>query len=165
MLGNGVKENILPLQYVSFPDTAMIRYAQERGLQTTHEPVKVMRAVEVRQVAAPQGPLRQAEKASVPTRDPVKMSLEDVKKLELVRLVEVQKQEQKALAEPKTLAGAVRVLNELNAGRTSTGAQQRLRAKETPVRGRSSSSVRIVGEKKADPERERGEKPVVRTTP
>ena len=34
-----------------------------------------------------------------------------------------------------------------------------------PVRDRSSSSVRIVREKKADPEKERGEKPVVRSTP
>ena len=87
----------------------------------------------------------------------MKMSLEEVKKRELVRLVEVQKQEQKALAEPKTLVGAVRALNELNDGRTSQGAQQRLRSKAAPVRDRSTSSVRIVGEKKADPERERGE--------
>ncbi len=79
--------------------------------------------------------------------------------------MEVQKQEHKALAEPKTLVGAIKALNEINDGRQNTGAQQRLRTKEAPVCDRSNSSVRIVGKKKADPERERRGKPVVKTPP
>ena len=96
-------------------------------------------------------------KASVPNRDLVRLRLEDEKKQELVRLLEVQKQEQKALMEPKTLVGEVRALNELNDGRTSQGPQQRLRSKAAPIHDRSTSSVRIVGEVKAAPERERRE--------
>jgi hypothetical protein len=74
----------------------------------------------------------------------------------------VQKEEQKVVAEPTTLAGAVRAHNKLNDGKV-TAAQQRLRNRGTTVLDRSDSSVEFVAEVKGNPERER--KPVVRLTP
>ena len=51
----------------------------------------------------------------------------------------VQKEEKKIVAEPTTLAGAVRALNALNDGKVTT-AQQRLRDKRTKVLDRSDSA-------------------------
>ncbi len=74
LLGNGVKESILLPQYESFPDTALVRFAQERGLLKHRELVKVVKPVVVcqgvvRQATALQGSPRQAVTASVPDRD------------------------------------------------------------------------------------------------
>jgi len=132
-LGNGVRESILPPDYVAFPDEAMTRFRQERGLLRHLKIVKVPRPVVVCQ-----GEVRQAVAASV------------------------QKEEQKVVAEPTTLAGAVRAHNKLNDGKV-TAAQQRLRNRGTTVLDRSDSSVEFVAEVKGNPERER--KPVVRLTP
>jgi len=59
----------------------------------------------------------------------------------------VQKEEQKVLAEPTTLMGAVRALNRLNDGK-ATAAQQRLKNRGTAVLDRSDSSVEFVAEVK-----------------
>ena len=168
LLGNGVKENMLLPNYVSFPDAAMIRFAQERGLMTHLKLVKVVKPVVVcqgvvRQATALQGSPRQAVTASVPNRDLVSQRKEDWKKKELVQLAKMQKEEQKTATEPTTLVGAVKALNKLNDGRT--GAQQRLRPRGAPTLDRSDSSVEFIAEVKGDPEKERGEKPVVRSTP
>jgi len=66
--------------------------------------------------------------------------------------------------EPTTLVGAVRSLNSLNDGR-ATAAQQRLKSRRAAILDRSDSSVEFIAEGKGDPERERREKPVVRSTP
>jgi hypothetical protein len=132
-LGNGVRENVLPPDYVGFPEEAMTRFRQERGLLRHQKIVKVPRPV-----IMCQGEVRQAMAANV------------------------QKEEKKIVAEPTTLAGAVRALNTLNDGKVTT-AQQRLRDKETKVLDRSDSSVEFVAEVKGNPERER--KPVVKLTP
>jgi len=124
-LGNGVRESILPPDYVVFPDEAMTRFRQERGLLKHLKVVKVPRPVIVCQ-----GEVRQALAASV------------------------QKEEKKVVTEPTTLAGAVRALNRLNDGKV-TAAQQRLRSKGATVLDRSDSSVEIVAEVKGNPERER----------
>jgi len=149
-LGNEVREGILPLDYVvfrdesmtrsqqkrrnmGFPEEAMTRFRQERGLLRHQKIVKVPRPV-----IMCQGEVRQAMAANV------------------------QKEEKKVVAEPTTLAGAVRALNALNDGKVTT-AQQRLRDKGTKVLDRSDSSVEFVAEVKGNPERER--KPVVKLTP
>jgi hypothetical protein len=134
-LGNGVRESILPPDYVAFPDEAMTRFKQERGFLKDSKIVRVPRPVVVCQ-----GEVRQAVTASV------------------------QKEEQKVLAEPTTLIGAVRALNRLNDGK-ATAAQQRLKNRGTAVLDRSDSSVEFVAEVKGNPEKERREKPVVRLTP
>jgi len=51
----------------------------------------------------------------------------------------VQKEEKKIVAEPTTIAGAVRALDALNDGKVTT-AQQRLRDKRTKVLDRSDST-------------------------
>jgi len=134
-LGNGVRESILPPDYVAFPDEAMTRFRQERGFLKHLKIVRVPRPVVVCQ-----GEVRQAVAASV------------------------QKEEQKVLAEPTTLIGAVKAHNRLNDGK-ATAAQQRLKNRGTAVLDRSDSSVEFVAEVKGDPEKERREKPVVRLTP
>jgi len=137
-LGNGVRESILPPDYVAFPDEAMTRFQQERGLLKHREVVKVPRPVVVCQ-----GEVRQVTTAVTAS---------------------VQKEEQKVVVEPTTLRGAVRAHNRANDGRT-TAAQQRLKNRGAEVLDRSDSSVEFVAEIKGDPERERREKPVVRLTP
>jgi hypothetical protein len=124
-LGNGVRENILPPDYVMFPEEAMTRFRQERGLLRHLNIVRVPRPV-----IMCQGEVRQAMAAKV------------------------QKEEKKVMNEPTTLAGAVRALNKLNDGKVTT-AQQRLRDKGTKVLDLSDSSVEIVAEVKGNPERER----------
>jgi len=124
-LGNGVRETILPPDYIVFPEEAMTRFRQERGLLRHLNIVKVPRPVIVCQ-----GEVRQAMAAKV------------------------QKEEKKVVNEPTTLAGAVRAHNKLNDGKVTT-AQQRLRDKETKVLDLSDSSVEIVAEVKGNPERER----------
>jgi len=126
-LGNEVREGILPLDYVvfrdesmtrsqqkrrnmGFPEEAMTRFRQERGLLRHQKIVKVPRPV-----IMCQGEVRQAMAANV------------------------QKEEKKIVAEPTTLAGAVRALNALNDGKVTT-AQQRLRDKRTKVLDRSDSA-------------------------
>jgi len=152
MLGNGVKESILLPQYVSFPDTAMIRFAQERGLLRHRELVKVVKPVVVcpgvvRQAKALQESPRQAVVVSAPNRDLVSQRKEDWKEKEMEQLAKLQKEELKTAMEPRT------------------GAQQRLRTRGVPALDRSDSSVEFIAEVKGDPERERGEKSVVRSTP
>ena len=102
-LGNGVRESILPPDYVAFPDEAMTRFRQERGFLKHLKIVRVPRPVVVCQ-----GEVRQAVAANV------------------------QKEEQKMLAEPTTIVGAVKVHNKLNDGKVMA-AQQRLRNKGTAV--------------------------------
>jgi len=114
-------------------DEAMTRFRQERGSLKHQKIVRVPRPVVVCQ-----GEVRQAVAANV------------------------QKEEQKMLAEPTTIVGAVKVHNKLNDGKVMA-AQQRLRNKGTAVLDRSDSSVEFVAEVKENPERER--KPVVRLTP
>ena len=87
----------------------MTRFRQERGLLRHQKIVKVPRPV-----VLCQGEVRQAMAANV------------------------QKEEKKVVAEPTTLAGAVRALNALNDGKM-TMAQQRLRDKETKVLDRRDS--------------------------
>jgi len=159
-LGNGVRESILPPNYVAFPDEAMTRFEQERGFLKHLKIVKVPRPVvvcqgEVRQVTT-------AVTASVPTRDLV--SREDCRKKELMELAKLQKKEQELLAEPTTLVGAIQELNLKNDGRL-TAAQRRLKHRGAAVLDRSDSSVEFIVEVKGDPEKERREKPVVRLTP
>jgi len=96
-LDNGVRESILPPDYVVFQDEAMTRFRQVQGLLQHLKVVKVPRPVVVCQ-----GEVRQAVAASV------------------------QKVEKKVVTEPTTLAGAVRALNRLNDGKV-TAAQQRAR--------------------------------------
>jgi len=114
-------------------DEAMTRFRQERGSLKHQKIVRVPRPVVVCQ-----GEVRQAVAANV------------------------QKEEQKMLAEPTTIVGAVKVHNKLNDGKVMA-AQQRLRNKGTTVLDRSDSSVEFVAEVKENPERER--KPVIRLTP
>ena len=83
---------------------------------------------------------------------------------ELVKLEEIQKEEQKVLVEPTTLVDAMRSMNSLNDGR-ATAAQQRLKSKGVAILDRSDSSVEFIAEGKGKPERERREKPVIRSTP
>jgi len=66
--------------------------------------------------------------------------------------------------EPTTLVGAGRSLNSLNDGR-ATAAQQRLKSRGATILGGSDYSVEFIAETKGKPERERREKPVVRSTP
>jgi hypothetical protein len=160
-LGNGVRESILPPTYKSFPDEAMTRFAQERGLLRHKEIVKVPKPVIVCQGTVRQVPKLPGSKISVPTRTLIN---QDWKERELVQLAEIQKEEQKVLVEPTTLAGAVRSLNRLNDGR-ATAAQQRLKSRGAAILDRSDSSVEFIAEIKGNPERERREKPVVRSTP
>jgi hypothetical protein len=135
-LGNGVRESLLPPDYVAFPDEAMTRFRQERGLLKHREVVKVPRPVVVRQ-----GEARQVTTAVTAV---------------------VQKEDQKVVVEPTTLKGAVIAHNKANDGRT-TAAQQRLKNRGAEILDRSDSSVEFVAEIKGNPERER--KPVVRSTP
>jgi len=58
----------------------------------------------------------------------------------------------------------VRSLNSLNDGR-ATAAQQKLESRRAAIPDRSDSSVEFIAEAKGNPERERREKPVVRSTP
>ncbi len=134
-LGNGVRESILPPTYVSFPDEAMTRFAQERGLLRHQEIVKVPKPVIVCQGSVRQVPKLPGSKISVPTRNLVS---QDWKERELVKLAEIQKEEQKVLVEPTTLAGAVRSLNSLNDGR-ATAAQQRLKSRGAAILDRADS--------------------------
>jgi hypothetical protein len=101
---------------VAFPDEAMTRFRQERGLLQHLKIVRVPRPVVVCQ-----GEVRQAVAANV------------------------QKEEPRVLAEPTTLAGAVRAHNKLNDGKV-TAAQQRLRNKGTTVLDGSDSSMEIVAD-------------------
>jgi len=73
---------------MGFPEEAMTRFRQERGLLRHQKIVKVPRPV-----IMCQGEVRQAMAANV------------------------QKEEKKIVAEPTTLAGAVRALNTLNDGK------------------------------------------------
>ena len=41
LAGNGVKENLLPVDYKSFPEIAMVRFNQERGEQLDRERVRI----------------------------------------------------------------------------------------------------------------------------
>jgi hypothetical protein len=156
-----VRESILPPTYKSFPDEAMARFAQERGLLRHKEIVRVPKPVIICQGTVRQVPKLPGSKISVPTRTLIN---QDWKERELVQLAEIQKEEQKVLVEPTTLAGAVRSLNILNDGR-ATAAQQRLKSRRTEILDRSDSSVEFIAEVKGDPEKERREKPVVRLTP
>jgi len=145
-LGNGVRETILPPNYVAFPDEAMTRFAQERGLLKHRDAIKIPKPVAVCQGVVRQdrtlpGPPIQVMATNVPT--------EDWMKKELVELARLQRIERELLAEPTTLVGAIQDLNERNRG--------------TKVLDRSDSSVEFVAEVKGNPERER--KPVVRLTP
>jgi uncharacterized protein (DUF3084 family) len=58
----------------------------------------------------------------------------------------------------------VRSLNSLNDGR-ATAAQQKLESRRAAIPDRSDSSVEFIAEAEGNPERERREKPVVRSTP
>jgi len=87
-LGNEVREGILPLDYVVFPDESMTRSQQKRSLL---KHLKVFRIP--RPVVVCQGEVRQAVAANV------------------------QNEEQKMLAEPTTIFGAVKDLNKLNDGK------------------------------------------------
>ena len=165
-LGNGVRESILPLTYTSFPEEAMTRSAQERGHLRHLKLVKIPKPVithqgEKRQVTTLQGSKIQAMKTNIPARDLVN---KDWQEKELKELVKLQKEELKMLAEPTTLSSAVRTLNQTNAGRMMS-AQQRLKSRTAAVLDRSDSSVEFLGEVQGDPEKERREKPVVRSTP
>ncbi len=110
-------------------------------------------SVPARQVTIPSGEL--ARLKMVQEREFAKLKAEQEKKMDQRK-------------EPTSLVGAVRELNSRNSvdrtGRTSTGAQQRLRLRE---RSRSGSSVRFLEEKKSgNPERERERgKSVARTAP
>jgi hypothetical protein len=58
----------------------------------------------------------------------------------------------------------MRSLNSLNDGR-ATAAQQKIEEQGAAILDRSDSSVEFIAEGKGNPERERREKPVVRSTP
>jgi len=68
------------------------------------------------------------------------------------------------LVEPTTLVGAMRSLNNLNDGR-ATAAQQKIEEQGSSDTRQVDSSVEFIAEGKGKPERERREKPVVRSTP
>jgi hypothetical protein len=147
----------------------MTRFAQERGLLRHLKIVRVPKPVivcqgAVRQATTLPGSPILTVTASVPTRNLVSQGKEDWKVKELVQLAKLQKEEQKMIAEPTTLVGAVRTLNRLNDVRP-TAAQQRLKHRGAAVLDRSDSSVEFIVEVKGDPEKERREKPVVRLTP
>jgi len=55
-------------------------------------------------------------------------------------------------------------MNSLNDGR-ATAAQQRLKSRGAAILDRTDSSMEFIAEEKGNPERERREKPVVRSTP
>jgi hypothetical protein len=160
-LGNGVRETILSPNYVAFPDEAMTRFAQERGLLQHKDIVRIPKPVVVcqgvvRQATTLPGSTIQAMSTNVPT--------EEWMKKELVELAKLQRKERELSAEPTTLVGAIQELNKKNDGR-QTAAQQRLKIKGAAALDESDSSVEFIVEVKGDPKKERGEKPVVRTTP
>ncbi len=148
-LGNGVRETTIPLNYVAFPEEAMTRSAQERGLLRDKDIVKIPKPV-----AVCQGIVRQAMTIPRPriqavTITPTTVPKEDWVKKELMELARLQRIERELYAEPTTLIGAIQELNVRNRG--------------TAVLNRSDSSVEFVCEVKGNPERER--KPVVKLTP
>jgi len=158
-LGNGVRETILSPNYVAFPDEAMTRFAQERGLLQHKDIVRIPKPVVVcqgvvRQATTLPGSTIQAMSTNVPT--------EEWMKKELVELAKLQRKERELSAEPTTLVGAVQELNKKNDGRQTT-VQQRLKIKGAAALDDLDSSVEFVAEVKGNPERER--KPVVRLTP
>jgi len=55
-------------------------------------------------------------------------------------------------------------MNSLNDGR-ATAAQQRLKSRGAAILDRTDSSMEFIAEEKGNPERERREKPVIRSTP
>jgi len=156
-----VRETILSPNYVAFPDEAMTRFAQERGLLRHKDIVRIPKPVVVcqgvvRQATTLPGSTIQAVTTNVPT--------EEWMKKELVELVKLQRKERELSAEPTTLVGAIQDLNMKNDGR-QTAAQQRLKIKGAAALDESDSSVEFIVEVKGDPKKERRGKSVVRTTP
>jgi hypothetical protein len=147
LAGNGVKEETLSPGYESFPERAMLRYGQERGLYLDMDRV-IIPAV-VRQAT----PVYMKKKVvAVPSKElPSK---------------EVEKSRQD---EPTSLVGVIQALNDRNAGvpvlamgtKPTGGAQKRLRQRsevwqeEPRERKSSESSVEFLGEVRKTPETER----------
>jgi len=121
LIGNCVKENLLPPNYKSFPGTAMLRFDQERGENLDRIRVRIPEAINSRQTApVTTAPIRRVMTYNVPS-------------WELARMKAAQEEELKQLMEPTSLVGAVKALNVKNSdvrdSRLSQGAQQRLRQK------------------------------------
>jgi hypothetical protein len=148
-LGNGVRETTIPPNYVAFPEEAMTRSAQERGLLQDKDTVRIPKPVAVCQGIVRQAMTTPRPRIQAVTITPTTVPKEDWVKKELMELARLQRLEREMYAEPTTLIGAIQELNERNRG--------------TAVLNRSDSSVEFVCEVKGNPERER--KPVVRLTP
>jgi len=148
-LGNGVRETTIPPNYVAFPEEAMTRSAQERGLLQDKDTVRIPKPVAVCQGIVRQAMTIPRPKIQAVAITPTTVPKEDWMKKELMELAKLQRIERELYAEPTTLIGAIQELNERNRG--------------TAVLNRSDSSVEFVCEVKGNPERER--KPVVKLTP
>jgi len=118
LVGNGVKENLLPVDYKLF---AMMRFDQERGEQLYKDRIRIPRAMNTR---------HDAPVTVTPAKRVITLN---VPSWELARMKVAQEDELKQLMEPTSLIGAVKELNVRNSdfrnSRLNQGAQQRLRQK------------------------------------
>jgi hypothetical protein len=146
LAGNEVKVEKLSPGYESFPERAMVRYGQERGLHLNLDRIRIPAVV--RQAT----PVNMKKVVKVPSKE-----------------LPIKETNRSCPDEPTTLVGAIQALNVRNAdvpalataARPTGGAQQRLRqrteARQEEQRDRKSSesSVEYLCDVKGTPEKER----------
>ncbi len=132
----------------------MTRFDQERGLKLDKERIRISQPATVVVDDDKKMASVTARQVTIPNEELTRVRM--VQEREVVKLKTEQEKMMNQRKEPTSLVGAAQELNSINSvdrtGRTSTGAQQRLRPGE---RSRSRSSVRFLEEKRVGTWRER----------